>query len=446
VQATKPREIAVNILLQHQQEKIFVDDLLVSALGRANLKLVDRHLIQEIVMGVVRWQSTLDWLIQRKTQDRPQHPVMQTLLRLGLYQMFWLDRIPDYASVNDTVQICRQLGFARQSGFINAVLRGYGRDRPATRQLLEQLKTDQPFLGFSHPQWLADRWSQQWDPETACQIMSWNNGPASIYARLNSLRASTPQVIDAWASEGVKFLPRQWDWTGSNLMFELLQHPPIDELESFQKGWFYIQDPSTVLAVHLLNPQPNDTILDACAAPGGKTTLIAQFLQNQGRIQAEDVVPDRVSRLGENCRRLSAVCVNCAVVEEYGPAPIPQGSTLFDRVLVDVPCSNTGVLRRRVDARWRLQPDNFARFTHQQSDLLKKSAARVRPGGIVVYSTCSLEPEENHDLVRQFLDAHPHFVLDQERQLRPDRDAVDGAYVARLRFAHEKHTQEKIDK
>lgn len=433
MQATKPREIAVKILLEYQQDKEFIDELLFSALGQSCLKSIDRHLVQEIVLGVIRWQATLDWLIHLKTHGRPQHPVLKILLRLGLYQMFWLDRIPDYANVNETVSICRKLGFANQAGFVNAVLRGYGRERPSTHQLLDNLKNNQPDLGFSHPQWLADRWINLWGVEATCHLMAWNNGPASTYARLNTLRARTAQVLETWAQEGIKFLPRQWDWTGHGLVFELLEHSPIEELESFKKGWFYIQDPSTLLAVHLLNPQPRDNILDACAAPGGKTTLIAQFLQNQGHIHAEDSVTHRLNQLNDNCRRLGAVCVSSSLANESTLTASKSSAGLFDRVLVDVPCSNTGVFRRRVDARWHQQPDNIERFAKTQLALLERSASRVRPGGVIVYSTCSLEPEENQKVIEQFQAAHSGFVLEQERQLLPFRDGVDGAYVARLR-------------
>jgi 16S rRNA (cytosine967-C5)-methyltransferase len=441
VLATKPREIAVNILLESERDKSFVDEPLNAALNQFDLKTVDRHLIQELVLGVTRWQLTLDWLIGRKTQERPQHAVVQYVLRMGLYQMFWLDRIPDYAIVNEMVQIARNLGCARQSGFINAVLRGYGRERPATVELLDQSRTKQPHLGFSHPQWLVNRWQRHWGEDAASQLMAWNNGPSSTFARVNTLRTNTVDLLETWSREGVKYLPREWDWTGRDLVYELLEHPPLEGLPSFQNGSFYIQDPSTLCSVSLLNPQPDETILDACAAPGGKTTLIAQYIQNRGRIIAEDIVPDRLSQLGDNCRKMGVTCVHQVLVEDLSAMPAitgtneAVGTSAFDRILLDVPCSNTGVYRRRVDARWRLRPEGIERFVLMQRNIIQSSSARLRPGGVLVYSTCSLEPEENHELISQFVSAHPHFTLEQERQLLPFRDNVDGAFVARLRRA-----------
>ncbi|MGC3960808.1 MAG: RsmB/NOP family class I SAM-dependent RNA methyltransferase [Verrucomicrobiota bacterium] len=220
------------------------------------------------------------------------------------------------------------------------------------------------------------------------------------------------------------FLTR--DWTGDGLVFELKSHPPLASLESFQKGWFYIQDPSTLLAVRELDPRPGETILDLCAAPGGKTTFIAQLMNNTGRVVAQDNVPDRLKLIEENCKRLG---ITCAQISSH-LTPI---STLFDRILIDAPCSNTGVLRRRVDLRWRIQPTELERLRATQHELLEKAAKQLKPGGTLVYSTCSLEPEENTKLVKQFLATQPNFKLERERQLLPFVDGVDGAYVAKLK-------------
>ena len=412
----------------------------------ARLSSADRGLTQELVFGIIRWQETLDWLIARKTQGRTQKPGLQDLLRLGLYQIFWLDRIPDHAAVHETVEQAKRDGFGSQAGFINAVLRGYLRENEETRALLNELKTSQPALGYSHPEWLVTRWKKQFGDERTRQLLESNNTPPKNFARLNTLNFGKPsaapdekrvhrdvperiteagQFLTFWRDEGVDYDFFSRDWTGDGLMFELKSHPPLTTLESFQKGWFYMQDPSTVLAVRELDPRPGETILDLCAAPGGKTTLIAQLMNNQGRIIAHDNVPDRLKLIQENITRLGITCA------ETTSALDPRLST-FDRILVDAPCSNTGVLRRRVDLRWRIQPDEIERLHATQLDLLQKSAARLKPGGTLAYSTCSLEPEENTALVQQFLATQPGFKLERERQLLPFVDGVDGAYVARM--------------
>ena len=229
------------------------------------------------------------------------------------------------------------------------------------------------------------------------------------------------------------------DWLEENLVFELKSHPPLASLESFRDGWFYIQDPSTLLAVRELAPQPGETILDLCAAPGGKTTFIAQLMGNQGRIVAQDVSEDRLQLIRENCLRLGVTCVETVVVIPAGvqalacsPSTLKRELQLFDRILVDAPCSNTGVMRRRVDLRWRISPEEIERLRATQLDLLKLAATKLKPGGVLVYSTCSLEPEENSEVVKEFLREHKYFQLESERELLPFVDNVDGAFVAKL--------------
>ena len=423
----KPREIAARILGKRRFSDDYTETLLERALASASLSSADRGLTQELVFGIIRWQATLDWLIERKTQGRTQKPGLQDLLRLGLYQIFWLDRIPDHAAVHETVEQAKRDGFGSQAGFINAVLRGYLREADETGQLLADLKFTQPALGYSHPEWLVARWQKQFGDERIRQLLESNNTPPRTCARLNSLRTDATKLIEAWRNENVDYDFVTRDWTGENLMFELKSHPPLTTLESFQKGWFYIQDPSTVLAVRELDPRPGETILDLCAAPGGKTTFIAQLMNNEGRIIAHDNVPDRLKLIQENITRLGVTCV-----ELTSSLSINHQPSTINRILVDAPCSNTGVLRRRVDLRWRIQPDEIERLRATQLDLLQKSAARLKPGGTLVYSTCSLEPEENTALVQQFLATQPGFKLERERQLLPFVDGVDGAYVARM--------------
>jgi 16S rRNA (cytosine967-C5)-methyltransferase len=195
-------------------------------------------------------------------------------------------------------------------------------------------------------------------------------------------------------------------------------------------GLFYVQDPSTLLAVRELAPQPNESVLDLCAAPGGKTAFIAELIENRGRITAQDREPDRLKLIQENCARLGVTCVEASVAPT---GIIAKPSKRFDRVLVDAPCSNTGVMRRRVDLRWRIRPEEIERLSAAQLELLRQAAPRVKPGGVLIYSTCSLEPEENNGVVKQFLTEHPDFKLESERELTPLAEGVDGAYVAKLR-------------
>ncbi len=402
----------------------YVERLLENELAGRGLTPPDRALCQELVYGIVRWQTTLDWLIARKTGNRPQNAALRLLLHLGLYQLFWLQRIPNHAAVHETVELGKRLGFGAQAGFLNAVLRAYTREREATVLQLENLKQTDPALGYSHPAWLVERWQARWGAAKTAQLLEWNNTPPSVYARLNLLKTDFAALAAAWRQEGVDFLEQQWDWTGRNVMFELKSHPPLPQCNSFQRGFFYVQDPGTLLAVNELDAQPGENILDLCAAPGGKTAYIAQLMQNRGRIAARDNQPERLKLARENCARLGVACVE---FQDSGPPPP------FDRILVDAPCSNTGVMRRRVDLRWRIKSGELERLRQGQQALLEEAAPQLKAGGTLVYSTCSLEPEENESVARDFLEGHADFKLERQRQLLPFADRVDGAYVARMR-------------
>jgi 16S rRNA (cytosine967-C5)-methyltransferase len=242
------------------------------------------------------------------------------------------------------------------------------------------------------------------------------------------LKANPGKLLAQWRDEGVDYDFFRRDWIEENLVFELRSHPPLDRLPSFQQGLFYVQDPSTLLAVRELAPQPGESVLDLCAAPGGKLTAIAQLVRNEGRLLAHDTTPERLKLMDQNCARLGVTCVQTLLPSTLNAQP----STAIDRILIDAPCSNTGVMRRRVDLRWRIRPQEIGRLRATQLELLRQAAALLKPGGRLVYSTCSLEPEENTDVVNEFLAGHAGFKLERARELLPFVEAVDGTYVARL--------------
>jgi len=430
VRAEKPRQIAVRVLKRHADGSGWLESLLDTELDRSSLAAADRGLARELAFGAVRWQATLDWLIARKTGGRTQKPLLQILLRLGLYQLFWLDRVPDHAAVNESVELARELGFGPQSGFVNAVLRGCLRERDSLERDLAELKSQEPHLGYSHPQWLCDRWDKRWGREKLVALLEWNNTPPPVFLRVNTLKTTPEKLAAQFETEGVLFTPRPFPWVAENLVFELRSHPALATLPSFQQGMFYVQDPSTLLAVRELDPQPAESVLDLCAAPGGKTTFIAQLMGNRGAVAAEELEGKRRELIRENCERLGVTCVQIAAAPTIDA---PDDGLRFDRILVDAPCSNTGVMRRRVELRWRIQPTEIQRLRDVQLNLLRRAAVRLKPAGTLVYSTCSLEPEENGGVVEEFLSSHPEFCEETAQELVPFVDGVDGAYIARLR-------------
>jgi 16S rRNA (cytosine967-C5)-methyltransferase len=376
VNLDNPRTVAARVLLDRVSKGGYVENHLDRALSRARFNPEDRSLCQELTYGCVRWQGTLDWLAARLTDGRPQRPVVQVLLRLGLYQIFWLNRIPPHAAVHTTVEAAKILRYESHVGFINAVLRTALREQEAIHRELGELQTAQPALGWSHPEWLVTRWQERYGPEETVKLLEWNNSAAKVYARANTLKADPAKLLEFWRSDNVGYNFVFKDWLEENTVFELKFPAAIEEMRSFKNGFFYVQDPSTLFAVDLLAPKPGEHILDLCAAPGGKTTYIAQRMKNEGRIVASDSSRDRLELLKENCARLGATCVEVVPGNALMPAE-------FDRVLVDAPCSNTGVLRRRVDLRWRVTPEEFDRLRQEQLDLLRRAVAFVKPGGVL---------------------------------------------------------------
>ena len=294
----KPRQIAAQLLQRHQAGGDFIENEFDAALAGAQLSGPDRGLCQELVYGVIRWQATLDWLIDRKTGARQQKSALQILLRLGIYQIFWLDRIPPHAAVNETVEQARQSGFGPQSGFVNAVLRGYLREADETKKLLGELKQTSPAIGWSQPAWLVERWQKHFGKSSTDELLQWNNTPPKTFARVNTLKITAEKLLPQWRDENVHYDFFARDWTGEGLVFELKSFPPLRTLPSFRDGYFYIQDPSTLLAVRELAPLPGETILDVCAAPGGKSTHIAQLMENRGRVCARR---SEERRVGKEC-------------------------------------------------------------------------------------------------------------------------------------------------
>jgi len=423
-----PRQIAVRLLRDLDAPGDFLEHRLERDRYVMDLHATDRRLVQELVFGVVRWRATLDWLIAQRTGGRSQLPVVQTILRLGIYQLFWLDRVPAYAVLNDSVELARKLAGDGAAKFVNAVLRGCTREQEAIESALGQLQQADPATGWSHPAWLVERWRAAFGEEALRQLLKWDNTPPETYVRLNPFRLSEDKLVGLWRDEGVHYDFHRFPWTGENLVFQVRSAQPIAALQSFKLGGFYVQDPSTLLAVKELAPKAGETILDLCAAPGGKATYIAQLMGNQGSVIAYDPSAERLRLVRDNAARLGFSCI----VPSHTPPTPARDLHRFDRILVDAPCSNTGVLRRRLEARWRLQADQLPLLAGEQLALLRLAGDLLKPRGRIVYSTCSLEAEENRGVVDRFLEVSPAFTLMRDQQLTPFKDQVDGAYVAVL--------------
>jgi 16S rRNA (cytosine967-C5)-methyltransferase len=256
------------------------------------------------------------------------------------------------------------------------------------------------------------------------RLLENNNDPSKVFARRNALAVSAEDLEKAWAEAGVKAVPKNFDWVGDRIVYEFESAPAVTSLPGFAEGWFYVQDPSTLLAPSQMEVRPGMAVLDLCAAPGGKATMLAQLMGDEGLVVAEDSDSMRLRWVEENSVRLRLKSVR------VGPG---EPGALYDAVLVDAPCSNTGVMRRRVDLRWRIQESEILRLAAEQTAILHAASLRVKQGGTLVYSTCSIEPEENQQVAKAFVRSHPDYVLVSERELIPFSGNCDGAYVATLK-------------
>ena len=407
------RELALFALRQWQTGNSFADAILARLLRSSDLIAPDRAFATELFYGVLRNLTLLDFWIDALRAERLDRDA-RTLLRLGIYQLFLLETA-EHAAVYETVDLANP----RSRSLINAVLRSTLRGK---EQLMQKAKSETLSVRSSHPQFLIDRWTRTFGAENTAALCEQNNRPAPIYARINLLKTSTENFFTVHSS--AERLPCRQN-------FARLAGIPRDALAY---GHCYVQDPSTAPACVLLDPQPGEKVLDACAAPGGKTGYLAELMKNQGVIVACDRDQGRIRTLQDNLERLGIQIARCAQHDWRSGEPLPDAAAIspFDRILLDAPCSNTGVMRRRVDLRWRLSPKDFARMREEQLHILRATIPLLKSGGVLVYSTCSIEPEENEEVANTITQEFPFLRLIEQVSLLPFRDGFDGAYIVKL--------------
>jgi 16S rRNA (cytosine967-C5)-methyltransferase len=446
------RELAYRVLEQHRTTGAWVQEQLATAFAEGNWSAADRGLITELVNGVVRRRATLDALLGAVT-TRPLsqvEPPLLTLLHLGAYQVVFLDRVPSFAAVHETVELTKVLGQRRWTGIVNGVLRGMTRlvtdewtDSPArdavpvaegrSRRLAQSVFADpsaEPvqFLAqaYSLPEWLAARWHARWPWSELLAVAEAINTPPVLFVRVNLQRTTPAALLARWQEAGINAT------TIDNLpALRLDSAGPIELLPGYAEGWFAPQDVTAMRAALLLSPQPGERVWDVCAAPGAKAAHLAELVGETGSVLATDDDPVRLPRVMENAQRLGLPNLRAQLVASDG-SNWPAGP--FDAVLLDAPCSNTGVLHRRPEVRWRIQPYDLGELVSLQRRLLHAALDRVKPGGRLVYSTCSMEPEENEQVVETVLRQRHDSTLVAAHEYRSGSSG-DGGYQALLHLA-----------
>ncbi|MFO0936733.1 MAG: 16S rRNA (cytosine(967)-C(5))-methyltransferase RsmB [Gemmataceae bacterium] len=439
------REWAAEVLRRGREEHVYAADAFEDASG---LSPQDRRLAQTLAFGTIRRRATLDAILRPYVQ-RPLfqlEPEVQDVLRLGAYQLAIMGGIPPHAAVHETVELVRFVRKPRAVGLVNGVLRRVA--ELVTDDVGDRLRADavpldgqqrfrrlnQPIfpdpyanpigylaIGFSWPRWLAERWIERFGFEECCRLGFWFNAPPSLWLRVNSLKTSRDEYRTQLDSRGIRSEP------GDAAQSLQMGGGSVRELPGYDDGAFAIQDHASQLVAQALRPEPDWSILDLCAAPGGKTTHLAELMKNRGRIVACDIDASRLVTVTSLCQRLGISIVETALIPADG---LPPAGT-FDAALVDAPCSNSGVLGRRPEVRWRFQPKEFEYLVALQTRLLQAAVSRVKPGGVVVYSTCSIEPEENRGVVESVCRTVRGVTIESDATAVPGMPA-DGGYWARL--------------
>ncbi len=464
--APSARVIALSLLVESVKSEEGVDVLLDRALARCAFDGRERALAVELTYGVLRHLATIDWRLE-PVLDKPllRLPVaVQMALRLGAYQLLFLDRIPQSAAVNESVNLTKAFAgtLGRDwSGFVNAVLRELLRHPPAPWPSIDHDAAQALTVRYSVPGWLSRRWVERLGVASAKAVCEGVSVIPPLTLRVNHLITTRAALLDTFAQVNIAAKPTSVSPFG----IVLEEGGPVPSLPGFHEGAFYVEDEAAQLIPPLLDPQPGDIVLDACAAPGGKSTHVADLMHNKGTIYAVDRKGARLDLLRSNCRRLGVRIVVPIIGDIRQPrewAPMIEiagslsmkkarvGEPSTDRILVDAPCSGLGVLRRHPEAKWRKGEQALPRHQALQCQILEAIAPCLRPGGVLVYSTCSTEAEENEDVVQRFCLAHREFTRESVAPWLPpaaqgfvteqgalstvgNQFSMDGFYAARLR-------------
>lgn len=430
------RGLAVEILLKVEDRKAYADILLDHSLRKTSLAAPDRALLTQLVYGTLRWRGRIDWHLGqflRRPLSR-MDAYLRNLLRVTLYQLLFLQRIPDYAAVNEGVELAKRYGGARAAGLVNGVARKILREKKEPSQPDPQEDpVEYLSLFWSHPDWLVKLWLSTFGKEEAEALFKANNQEPPLTLRANRLKGERVPLIESLGAQGLDAAPTPWSPQGIHLKATL----PADQIPGFQEGLFQIQGEASQLIGYLIDPKPGERLLDACAAPGGKTTHLAELMEDRGEIIATDISAKGLEKLTKNVQRLGLKSVRPFYVD------VTKGLTgtlagPYDRILVDAPCSGLGTLRSHPEAKWHREEGDIQRLSRLQKKIVHQLFPHLRAGGVLVYATCTLTREENEKAMEDFLDRHREFILEDARSYLP-REAqylTSGKYFLALPHRH----------
>lgn len=450
-QVVTARSIALQVLNDVQEKESFSNLQLNAALKREELDRRDAGLATELVYGTLSRLNTLDWLIG-KLINKPVHKLevwVQNLLRMSLYQLHYLDKIPDRAVVHEAVEEAKRHGHKGTVGLVNGVLRNYLRSKDTFLVPDQWPKFKKIAIEHSHPEWLVKRWLSSFGEKETVEMCKVNNLPPSVSVRYNLLKTDKDRLVQAIKEEFPNAAIESSNLAPQGFLLAQVGNMALSQV--YSQGHCTVQDESSMLVAHALSPAPDMVVLDTCAAPGGKTTHIAELMDNRGKIIALDIHEHKLKLIEDNAARLGVTIIETLRADARAlPEALYPG--LFDRVLVDAPCSGLGVIRRKPDLKWQKSLQDISAIAQTQHQILKEASRWVKDGGTLVYSTCTVDPEENSRLIHRFLDETPAFALDESLvedmpsivrpyfhksggyiQILPHQFGSDGFFISRLK-------------
>ena len=423
----RARFSAVKTVYAVQSQGAFSNVALAQILRQEKLSDLDRRFCTELVYGTIKVGASLDWKIS-KYINRPLEKIDEKILavlRVGMYQIFFLDRVPNSAAVNESVEITKKFCGIGASKFVNGVLRSAVRE-PQKSDFPNDDGAESLALQSFHPAWLVKLFVEEFGLETAKKICATDNTEPPLCLRVNLLKSTRAEILDELEKFGATAEP-------SKIVPEGIickNHGALDSFKPLKFGQCQVQDESSMLAAHWLNPAENDFIIDCCAAPGGKATHIAELMKNHGRIIAADIFEMKLQHIKENSKRLGIKIIEPVLLDARN-----IGEKFFnqaDKVLVDAPCSGLGVIRRKADLRWKKTPEEIAELPKLQSEILSSAANAVKIGGTLIYSTCTIIRRENETIVENFLKNNKNFKIVDTKKFLPHIDGTDGFFIAKL--------------
>lgn len=419
------RELAINVLYKVEIGEGYSNVTLDKELNKSDLEPVDKAFASELVYGVLTWKITLDEIIKMYSSIKIKKisPWILNILRIGIYQMVFLDKVPESAAVNESVKLAKQYGHEASSKFVNAILRKI--EKNEMEKLLAYIAT-KPILEdeiisivTSHPLWMVDELLKEYDKKFVTELLNANNITPEITLRSNRLKTTRDELYKL-------LLLKKIDCKKGNLEDSI----KVKKMSDFKGKLFTVQDEAAQLACLKLAPKAGDVVLDACSAPGGKTTYLAEIMDNKGKIEAWDIHPHRVRLVEEAAKKLDIDIIHATVHD--ATITMPNYKEKFDKILLDVPCSGLGVIRKKPDIKWTRQPEDFEELMSVQEKILDTCSEYLKSGGRMVYSTCTVLKRENEEQIEKFLLTHSDFLLVEQTKLFPNVNETDGFYIAVL--------------